>query len=141
MSQKTPEPILLNDEQMREYIANGYVLLRPTVPDGTHEIIDEKLNWIQEHEHNPGNNIIPRLPELELVLQSPEVRGGLISVLGENYVVHPHRYWHLRTPGQEQIPNEVVAERVSGDCHQDQYSPSSQPRSHRTRYARIMYYS
>ena len=137
----TPEPILLKGEQMREYIANGYVLLRPTVPDGTHEIIDEKLNWIQEHEHNPGNNIIPRLPELELVIQSPEVRGGLISVLGENYVVHPHRYWHLRPPGQEQISNKGVADHVSGDCHQDQYSPSSQPRSHRTRYARIMYYS
>ena len=32
----SPEPILFNDEQMREYIANGYVILRPSVPDEVH---------------------------------------------------------------------------------------------------------
>ena len=141
MGLESPEPILLNDEQMREYIANGYVVLRSSVPDEVHRIIDEKFNFICEHEFNPGNNIIPRLPELELVLKSPEVHGALISVLGENYVTHPHRFWHLRNPEGSPLSKEKVVERVSGGCHQDQYSPTSQPRSHLTRYARIMYYS
>ena len=56
MAVSLPEPILFTDEQMREYIANGYVLLRPDVADELHRTIDEKLNFIQEYEHNPGNN-------------------------------------------------------------------------------------
>ena len=141
MELNSPESILLNDEQMREFIANGYVILRPGVAAEVHRTIDEKFNFINEHEFNPGNNIIPRIPELELILKSPEVHGGLISVLGENYVVHPHRYWHMLPPGEDAPSKGEVAERISGGCHQDAYSPSTQPRSHRTRYARIMYYS
>lgn len=141
MEPSSTKPILLNDEQMREYIVNGYVFLRPGVPDELHRIIDEKFDFVHEHEFNPGNNIIPRIPELELILKSPEVHGALISVLGENYVIHPHRFWHMLAPREDHLSEEEVAEVVSGGCHQDQYSPSSQPRSHRTRYARIMYYS
>lgn len=126
---------------MRQFIANGYLLLRPGVPDEVHQTIDEKFNFIDEHEFNPGNNIIPRIPELELILNSPEVRGALISVLGEDYISHPHRYWHLRAPTENAPNGEEVVKSVSAGCHQDSYSPSSQPRSHRTRYARIMYYS
>tara|TARA_Y100000588_G_C13830634_1_gene743433 strand:+ start:492 stop:593 length:102 start_codon:yes stop_codon:yes gene_type:complete len=33
MGNDSPEPILLADEQMRQFIANGYVVLRPSVPD------------------------------------------------------------------------------------------------------------
>ena len=72
MKLESTAPILLNDEQMREYIANGYVILRPSLSEELHRTIDEKFNWIQEHEFNPGNNIVPRLPELELILRNPE---------------------------------------------------------------------
>ena len=137
----SPEPALLNDEQMRQFIANGYVTLRPNVPDEVHQTIDEKFNFISEHEFNPGNNIVPRIPELELILRSPEVQGALISVLGENYISHPHRFWHMRPPAEDTASKEEVEKIVSRGCHQDAYSPSTQPRSHRTRYARIMYYS
>jgi HEAT repeat protein len=136
----SPEPILLNDEQMREFIANGYVILRPNIPDEVNRTIDEKFDFIDKHEFNPGNNIIPRIPELEWILRRPEVHGGLISVLGENFLVHPHRYWHMLPPREGALSKEEVSERVFNNCHQDQYSPSSQPRSHRTRYARLMYY-
>ena len=140
MQLESTEPILLNDEQMREYIANGYVILRPSLSEELHRTIDEKFNWIQEHEFNPGNNIVPRLPELELILRSPEVHGALVSVLGENYLTHPHRCWHFLPSANESLAKEAVAERLAGGCHLDQYTPSSQPRSHRTRYARVMYY-
>jgi HEAT repeat protein len=141
MGINSPRPTLLNDEQMREFIANGYVILRSGVADEVHRTIDEKFNFINEHEFNPGNNILPRIPELELILKSPAVHGGLISVLGENYLVHPHRFWHMLPSRGTELSKEQVAERGSGRCHQDGYSPSTQPRSHRTRYARIMYYS
>ncbi len=141
MGLKSQQPVLLSDEQMRQFIANGYLLLRPSVPDEVHRTIDEKFNFIVEHEFNPGNNIIPRIPELELILNSPQVQGALTSVLGENYFRHPHRYWHMRQPVEDALSGDEVAKSVSGGCHQDSYSPCSQPRSHRTRYARIMYYS
>ena len=134
-------PILFNDGQMRQYIANGYVLIRPSVPDELHRTIDDKFNFIREQEFNPGNNIVPRLPELEQILKSPEVRGALISVLGENYVAHSHRFWHMRAPETGTYSQEELAEKVASGCHQDSYGPASQARSHRTRYARIMYYS
>ena len=80
------DPILLTDEQMREFIVNGYLVFEPTVPEGTHEACYERLNQIIDSELNPGNNILPRVPAMRHVLNSPEVRGALISVLGPNYL-------------------------------------------------------
>ncbi|MEM7533367.1 MAG: HEAT repeat domain-containing protein [Chloroflexota bacterium] len=135
-------PILLTDEQMKQFLVDGYLILHPTVPEGTHQLIDEKFTWLFEHETNSGNNILPRLPELNLVLDSPEVRGAMISLLGEDYLVHPHRYWHSLPPS-DLDPNdqESVWARVQSDSHQDSYTPSGQPKSHYLRYARFMYYS
>ncbi len=65
MGNDSPEPILLADEQMRQFIANGYVVLRPSVPDSVHQVIDAKFDFFNEYEFNPGNNILPRIPELE----------------------------------------------------------------------------
>jgi HEAT repeat protein len=142
MAVNSPEPMLLNDEQMRQYIANGFVILRPNLADELHRTIDDKFNFIRENEFNPGNNIIPRLPELEQILKTPEVRGALISVLGENYITHSHRFWHMRSPDADTYSSqEKLTEKVANGCHQDAYGPASQARSHRTRYARIMYYS
>ena len=66
----------------------------------------------------------------------------MISLLGENYILHPHRYWHCRPPS-ESDPNdrEQIWEQVKSNSHQDSYSPSGQPRGHHLRYARFMYYS
>ena len=36
-------PVLLTDEQMRQYIVDGYVMLEPSVPDELHETIRQKL--------------------------------------------------------------------------------------------------
>lgn len=137
------DPILLNDEQMRQFLVDGYLVFQPTVPDGAHEAIDEKFSWLVENEPNPGNNILPRLPELNLVLESPEIRGAMISLLGENYLVHPHRYWHYLKPNDDQDPEdrEGIWAQVKSQSHQDSYTPSGQPKFHYLRYARFMYYS
>jgi hypothetical protein len=75
---------------------------------------------------NVGNNILPTIPELDLVFEDPTVRGAandvcflsspspllaltfsgspgaLQSVLGQGYVMHAHRHCHdryvLRSP-------------------------------------------
>ena len=134
------DPILLTDEQMREFIVNGYLVFTPTVPEGTHETCYRKLNEIIDSEANPGNNVLPRVPEMRHILNSPEVRGSLISVLGPDYLEHPHRYCHPLKPADESMSPEEAEKRLQKNCHQDGYTPLGHPRQHYLRYARIMYY-
>ncbi|HLJ56412.1 MAG TPA: HEAT repeat domain-containing protein [Chthonomonadaceae bacterium] len=133
---------LLTDNQVRQFIAHGYLVLDCGLPPDVHARIYDKLQWILHEEGNPGNNILPAVPEMRQVLDSPVVRGALTSVLGRDYVLHPHRFVHNIEP----------AERVDGDLkvgqgsasfvgwHQDSHSPLSRPRHHLPRYAMILYY-
>ena len=134
------QPILLTDAQMQEYLATGYLVFTPTVPDGIHETIYNRLNEIIDEEPNPGNNILPRVPEMRHILNSPEVRGALISVLGEDYIEHPHRYCHPVWPVDEPPSEEEALAKLHKNSHQDGYTPLGHPRQHYSRYARIMYY-
>lgn len=130
---KQAPPKLFNDEQMRHYIADGYVVFKPDVPDEVHETVREKLQVMVDEEFNYGNNVLPRVPEMDRILNSPEVRGALISVLGPGYIEHPHRFCHYIAPDTEQ-------KTIERNCHQDSYTPLGRPRQHYSRFARIMYY-
>ena len=101
-------PVLLTDEQMRQYIVDGYIMLEPSVPDELHETIRQKLADVLEAGINPGNNVLPRVPEMRHILNSPEVRGALISALGEGYIEHPHRYCHHLAPVTDPDPEPEV---------------------------------
>ena len=127
------DPKLFNDEQMRQYIADGYVVFEPDVPDDLHETIRQKLQFMVDEEFNYGNNVLPRVPEMDRILNSPEVRGALISVLGPGYIEHPHRFCHYISP-------DATQRTLAQNCHQDSYTPLGRPRQHYPRFARIMYY-
>ena len=127
------EPKLFNDEQMRQFIADGYVIFKPHVPDNLHETIRQKLQFMVDEEFNYGNNVLPRVPEMDRILNSPEVRGALISVLGPGYIEHPHRFCHY-------ITSDATQRTLAQNCHQDSYTPLGRPRQHYPRFARIMYY-
>ena len=132
------EPVLLDDEQVRGYIANGYIKIDLSLPGEFHEAIASKLDLMLELSPNLGNNVLPHAPEFRHVLNAPEVRGALISLLGEDYIEHPHRYCHNIAPVDE-MPEDMEAA-VGQRCHQDSYTPMSRPRQHYPRYARIIYY-
>ncbi len=132
------EAVLLDDEQMRSYIANGYIKIDLSVPAEVHEAIAVKLDRMLELGPNLGNNLLPHTPEFRHVLNSPEVRGALSSLLGPDYIEHPHRYCHNMAPLDE-APEDIAAA-VGQRCHQDSYTPMSRPRQHYPRYARIIYY-
>jgi HEAT repeat protein len=134
------EPTLLNDEQMREFITDGYLLFQPTIPATVHEAIYQRLNEIIDVEPNPGNNVLPRVPEMRHVLNCPEVRGALISVLGPDYIEHPHRFCHPLRPVMEPVSDDEAAAKLIKNSHQDGYTPLGHPRQHYIRYARVMYY-
>ena len=81
----------LSDEQVRTFIANGHITLQPDLPAAFHrEMFDRFVEIIgDDNDHNPGNNLLPLVPELQLVFDDPVIRGALTSVLGADYMMHP----------------------------------------------------
>ena len=120
---------LLTDDQMRQFISRGYLVLRTDFPKEFHESLNSKLKEVMEKEGNPGNNILPRLSEFNDIVQSPVVHGALTSVLGHDYTIHPHRHCHFTYPGRK----------VQG-WHKDSYWGHQKVRNHHNWWAMIFYY-
>ena len=53
------------------------------MPAEVHEAIAVKLDRMHELGPNLGNNLLPHTPEFRHVLNCPEVRGALRSLLGK----------------------------------------------------------
>jgi HEAT repeat protein len=124
-------PTLLTDAQMQRFIAHGYLCLRTELPDSFHRGIWERFDTLvgTEASLNPGNNLLPAVPELNQVFADSAVRGALASVVGSDYVMHPHRALHNNLPGSD-------AQRI----HKDSYwGYLRRVRNHRCRWAMIMY--
>ena len=120
---------LLNDTQMREFIVNGYVTLRADFPPEFHDSVHAQAEAIFTSEGNPGNDVLPRIPELADLCAHPTVTGALKSILGPGYAMHPHRHCH-QTPPQQRAQRQ----------RQDSYEDDQNVRHHRTRWAMAFYY-
>ena len=116
---------LLTDDQMRHLIVNGYIIVKANLPASFHDFIYERTEEVFEKEGNPGNNLLPRIPEIQAVFDDKWVIGGLISVLEEDYYMQPHRHPHFNQPKSE-------GQRM----HQD----SGKEWSHHTRRLLVFYY-
>ena len=90
---------LLTDEQMMQFITKGYLVLQNDMPDQLHQSIMNQINHVMHNEGNPGNNILPRVPDIQQLFDTPIVKGALSSVLGPDYYMHPHRHCHYNQPG------------------------------------------
>ena len=101
------------------------------LPRAFHEDVRRRLEEVFDEEGNPGNNILPRVPELQRVVDDPAVRGALTSILGPTFVAHPHRHCHLNLPGSE-------GQRLHKDTLD--FSGDKQPPHHRPRWAIAFYY-
>lgn len=119
------EAKLLTDEQMRFYVVNGFISVKTELPPEFHDDIYRRTDDIFEKEGNPGNNLLPRLPEIQRVFQDPNVAGALTGLLGANYYMHPHRHCHCNPPGSD-------GQRM----HMDGWNR----RHHHTRWAMAFYY-
>ena len=89
--------IKLNDEQMRRFVCDGFLVLDSIQDETLHQGIVDKLQYLNKHEPEIGNNVLPRISELNCVLDSPQIRGAIESILGRDFMLHPHR---LSTPGE-----------------------------------------
>lgn len=119
----------LDDRAVREFIVRGYTLIQADQPAEFHRAISQKLDATLAAEGNPGNNILPRVPELSEIFQSPAVHGALHSLLGPGYSMHPHRYCHLNNPGSK-----------GQAWHKDDFIFDHNVRHHRCRWLMAFYY-
>ncbi|MBO7747731.1 phytanoyl-CoA dioxygenase family protein, partial [Paenibacillus sp. MWE-103] len=123
--------VLLNDAQVAEFIVNGYLVLRNELPKALHDGVMRQIDYVLGEEGNPGNNILPRVPDIGKFFETPVVRGALTSLLGPDYYMHPHRHMHYNQPGN-QAPG-------GGQWHKDGYWSSM--RSHRPWWVMLFYYT
>ena len=145
---KIKNQYLLNDEQIRHFIVNGYVNVTADVPTHIHETIYNKTDELfagaadfrGDRQHNPLNNILPLVPELQVVLESPEVRGALTSILGNGYVMHPHRHCHPNFVGSTPRGKKGGEERLMMPLHKDGHAGGKRPRHRTPRWAILFYY-
>ena len=119
----------LTDEQMRDFIVNGYVKVKTDLPPSFHENIRQQLDTMFEETGNLGNNVLPFIPEIQEVFNHPIVHGAMQGVLGSDYVMHPHRYCHFNQQGSE-----------GQNFHKDSYAGDEQIRRHRCRWTMAFYY-
>ena len=80
-----PDPVLLIDTQIQDYLTHGYVVLRSGHPAAFHRRVLRQIETLYATEGNPGNDILPRVPDLYEILRDPAVDGALRSLLGADY--------------------------------------------------------
>ncbi|GMK37865.1 hypothetical protein PCCS19_09190 [Paenibacillus sp. CCS19] len=122
------EPIRLTDEQMRTFVTEGFLILQTDFPASFHEAMTQELHRVYTEEGNPGNNLLPRIREIQQVFDHPIITGALTSVLGPNYMLHAHRHGHYN------------AQPTAGGWHKDSYWGYNKMRHHRPWWAMIMYF-
>ena len=120
---------LFDDDAMRDFIVNGYHVITVDKPVALHADIYEKTKAIIDEDGNPGNNLLPRVPEIQQVYDDPSVRGALTSLLGPDYVMHAHRHPHVNPPNSR-----------GGAWHKDSYWGYTKVRDHHPRWIMAMYY-
>ncbi|MDE0012820.1 MAG: HEAT repeat domain-containing protein [Candidatus Poribacteria bacterium] len=116
---------LLSDAQMRHFIVNGFVTVTTDLSAQFHDAVYEKTVSVFDKEGNPGNNLLPRIPEIQSVFDDPNVSGALTSLLGPDYYMQPHRHPHYNPPGSK-----------GQGLHQD----GGKRWSHHTRRLLVFYY-
>jgi len=120
---------LLDDRQVQAFLRDGYITLDAGPPADFHARLHDRITQVFDSEGNPGNDILPRVPDLHQVLEWPTVAGALTSLLGPRYLLHPHRHCHLNPAGSD-------GQRM----HQDSYEADQNVRHHRVRWLMAFYY-
>jgi hypothetical protein len=124
---------LLDDDAMRRFIMEGYLVLQPDFPEGFHEKIYQQIEEVVAG-GNPRNNLLPRVPQLQQVFDHPMVHGALQSILGPDYYLHLHRHVHDNPPGSK-------GQTLHKDSlYNSRFAVDDKRRHHRIRWAMLFYY-
>ena len=137
---------LLSDAAVRRFIVDGYVQVQAELPEAVHRAIFEKTDAIfskirspeVEWAYNPLNNVLPVVPELQRIMDAPQVRGALTSLLGRNYVMLPHRHCHPNFAKPAAAGSN--GRRLIMGIHKDGHAGGQKPRHRVPRWAILFYY-
>ena len=135
--------VRLNDQQIVQYLEDGYVVLNPTELDQAFHLRMYQAacltygmaqgaasQGVAPHIKVIADNLRPRIPETEVLLRSPTIDGAITSVLGENWQIYPHDFIHESSPNDQFF-------------HQDGNLPWNDRghyRCHRPEWAMLFYY-
>ena len=166
-------PQLFDDAEMQAFVRDGYVLLKPSLPEDIvirsgrgadaeerrvsyNEMICAKADQLQEQGRDMGNNMVPQMPELMTMFDSPEVHGALSSILGQDYYIHLHRHAHTSRGIDEGAGQRMHKDSVGNSRHcvstlwavtavrdsdRDRCEQvDSKRRHHRTRWCMLLYF-
>ena len=145
-------PHLLGDEQVRRYVADGFLAFDTGLDPAFHDAVAAEVH-VGMNEGSPllGDNLLPRIPMLADLLDSPTVSGAMTSLLGENYAWAPHRFPHNSEPvaatdrRDDFDPFQNNARMGHGSIsgsgwHQDGHSKAGRSRWHTFRAANLFYF-
>ena len=134
---------LLDDQDVQRFVMDGMLSFHPDVSSETHEEIHNLLSNCSENESPLGNNVLSRIPQMHEVLRSKEVDGAITSILGKNYLLHPHRAVHRSTPvASDSSSFDITTDKylvgknstTTSLWHQDAQSPTARARHHLPKY-------
>ncbi|MEM7362749.1 MAG: HEAT repeat domain-containing protein [Pseudomonadota bacterium] len=144
------EPILLEDDDIRRFIADGFLMLHAGLTPEFHAEVAEELAFSMKYEMPPaGDNVVARIPELARLMEAPIVNGAMISLLGENFVWSPHRATHNSEPLEGRLADydpfangpKMGKGSLSGSgWHQDGHSIAGRSRWHTPRATNMFYF-
>ena len=91
---------LLTDRQLKNFLVDGVTILQiDEMPREWHETFYAKAMEINRSGAGRGS-LWSQMPEITQVCRTPTVRGALTSILGRDYVMHPHRALHTSSGDQ-----------------------------------------
>ena len=130
-------PILKPSALISEFVENGFVTMPSSLEAGVHSGLYESTKHLfrsMRDGFNPHNNVLPMLPALWDVLDDPQLQSGLRAIVGDHYLIHPHRHPHITPPTPDR-----TAPGMMQHFHKDGHAMKPRPR-HREPWWLILFY-
>lgn len=129
---------MLSDQQISSFLSNGYLDIELNLDCIDHESIyiqTDRLFQTLNSGANPHNNIVPMIPKLHDVLNDVKLETALTTLVGQNYLIHPHRHCHTNFPGTSNAGIGMLQA-----FHKDGHAHRPRPRHREPRWL-ILFYS
>ena len=128
----------LSDHQISRFFINGFLEIELDLDYTDHESIyveTDRLFQTLKSGANPHNNIVPMIPRLHDVLNDAKLKTALTTLVGPNYLIHPHRHCHTNFPRKEASGPGMLQ-----PFHKDGHAHRPRPRHREPRWV-ILFYS
>ncbi len=128
----------ISDQHISDFLTNGYLEIELGLDCLDHQAIymeTDRLFQILKSGANPHNNIVPMIPSLHDVLDDGNLKNALTSLVGQNYLIHPHRHCHTNFPSERKVGPAMLQH-----FHKDGHAHRPRPRHREPRWL-ILFYS